>query len=267
VFNGVLLKDMHDYNNSKVSCTLMLSTAKHPSDDGLQMVLKECPLWATLAVRLGVPIRQVKALESQTMGNLMALGQWRDANAKDYPATWEFLLQQIGNEYGSVVAKKVKAQAERENKMSMEMNVQEEEGIPREEEKKIKGSTYVKVHKWRDCENAVVLAERKPQDRPTELFTAFFMKDQAGKVFFTTCFHNLCNEGEDDSARQKLTPNDFSQRLKECTCHPFYTRSNDSLTDVVMFEGKDILSGSDSEEPILKLVCIPVTHAISQMAI
>jgi hypothetical protein len=131
------------------------------------MVLKECPLWATLAVRLGVPIRQVKALESQTMGNLMALGQWRDANAKDYPATWEFLLQQIGNEYGSVVAKKVKAQAERENKMSMEMNVQEEEGIPREEEKKIKGSTYVKVHKWRDCENAVVLAERKPQDRPT----------------------------------------------------------------------------------------------------
>ena len=123
MFNGVLLKDMHDYN-SKVSCTfkLMLSTAKHPSDDGLQMVLKECPLWATLAVRLGVPIRQVKALESQTMGNLMALGQWRDANAKDYPATWEFLLQQIGNEYGSVVAKKVKAQAERENKMSMGMS-------------------------------------------------------------------------------------------------------------------------------------------------
>ena len=82
------------------------------------------------------------------------------------------------------------------------------------------------------------------------------MEDESGKVFFTTCFHNLCNE--DKEGRKKLTAQDFAQRLKECTCDPFYISSSDSFTEVVKFKGDIILSGEDL--PTLCLVCIPVTQ-------
>ena len=83
------------------------------------------------------------------------------------------------------------------------------------------------------------------------LFTAFFLKDSSGSVYFATCFHNLCNEGED---RSKLKGEDFVRRLKDCTCHPFHT-SDDSLDLDVTLKGVDILGDEPRPQPQMYPVC------------
>ena len=83
----------------------MLSVEKIPSDVGLQGVLNKVPVWQSLAISLGVPMKQVEAWESKPLGGLLALGYWRDGKSGDlFPPTWGFLLKKLTECRGSTVA-------------------------------------------------------------------------------------------------------------------------------------------------------------------
>ena len=87
------------------------------------------------------------------------------------------------------------------------------------------------------------------------MFTAFFLEDGKGNVFFATCFHNLCHEGDD---RSKLTEEDFIVRLKECSWYPFQITSDVKDHLEMQFKGEDILQasgGPDSSRPLMHRVC------------
>ena len=84
----------------------MLSVDIAPSDVGLQGVLDKVPVWHSLAIRLGVPIEQVEAWDSnKPLGGLLALGYWRDGKSGDlFPPTWGFLLRILKESKGPNVA-------------------------------------------------------------------------------------------------------------------------------------------------------------------
>jgi ankyrin repeat protein len=85
-----------------------------PSDVDLANILSLVPLWHNLAVRLGVPINQVNALQYQRMGGLLALQHWRNGlSGEEYPSTWTFLLETVKRteNLGPHVAEQMKRQA------------------------------------------------------------------------------------------------------------------------------------------------------------
>ena len=91
----------------KSSEFLMFSLGKKPSDVGLQGVLDKVAVWHSLAISLGVPIEQVEAWESKSLGGLLALRYWRDGNSGIlFPPTWGFLLEKLkrSKDYGPRVA-------------------------------------------------------------------------------------------------------------------------------------------------------------------
>ena len=91
----------------------MSSVDKMPSDVGLQGVLNKVPVWYSLAISLGVPIKQVQAWEPKPLGGLLALGYWRDGKSGDlFPPTWGFLLKNLTACEGSTVADTLKKEAQ-----------------------------------------------------------------------------------------------------------------------------------------------------------
>ena len=66
-------------------------------------------MWDKLAIRLGVTISQKDAYKRNNPhasddAALASLQQWRDGKNDGYPATWEFLLGKVKEEYGINVA-------------------------------------------------------------------------------------------------------------------------------------------------------------------
>ena len=81
-------------------------TGLSPSDVGLNKVLIVAPVWHSLVINLGVPLGQVQALRSDSLGGLLALQYWRDGRSGvSYPSTWRFLLKEVEATLGREVAK------------------------------------------------------------------------------------------------------------------------------------------------------------------
>ena len=85
---------------------LVCFTDEKPSDSGLLGVLAHVPVWYDLAVKLGVPIDQIKAYRlDPEMGGLLALRYWRNGlSGGGVPTTWKFLLEAVRKLFGTSIS-------------------------------------------------------------------------------------------------------------------------------------------------------------------
>ena len=93
-----------------------------PSDEGLLNVCKMIPEWQTLAICLGVPYDVIENHTQAPLGGLVALVYWRDGRSdRSSPPTWEFLLQSVDDQFGSMVAEALQRKASTEPSWTVEM--------------------------------------------------------------------------------------------------------------------------------------------------
>ena len=81
---------------------------KIPSEDGLLAVIEAVGRWQDLAIKLGVPVKEITLLENSKYGGVQALKYWKDGKSgKNYPVTCTFLLEIVGEACGRNIAEEI----------------------------------------------------------------------------------------------------------------------------------------------------------------
>ena len=81
-----------------------------PSDAGILGVVEKISNWEMLAVRLGVPLAHIDECKNdRTLGKSKTFNYWRNGRCdREFPITWDFLLQCVEKNSGTRVAEKLK---------------------------------------------------------------------------------------------------------------------------------------------------------------
>ena len=84
-----------------------------PSDAGILGVVEKISNWEMLAVRLGVPLAHIDDCKNdRTLGKSKTFDYWRNGRCdREFPITWDFLLECVEKTCGTRVAGDLKKYA------------------------------------------------------------------------------------------------------------------------------------------------------------